>query len=99
MRSKIGRRLLFASLISGYAQAVVADHPAGYWRLDEPAGSIVVTDASGSGHAGAVSSGVTLGQSAALGDGSTTASFDGGTGTVTIPNNPAFDLPTLTWEA
>jgi hypothetical protein len=88
-----------SSQISGYAQAVVADHPAGYWRLDDPAGSIVITDASGSGHAGAVSGGVTFGETAALGDGSTTASFDGGTGTVTIPNNSGFDLPTLTWEA
>ena len=34
--------------ITGYAKVVMADSPAGYWRLDEPEGSTVAVDAVGS---------------------------------------------------
>lgn len=83
---------------SVYARMVMADHPAGYWRLNEPANSTVVADTSGSGHAGTVSGGVTLGQSGPLADGSTTAAFDGATGAVQVADAAAFDRPAITWE-
>lgn len=34
--------------ITGYAKVVMADGPAGFWRLDEPDGSTVAVDAAGS---------------------------------------------------
>lgn len=34
--------------VTGYAKVVMADSPAGYWRLDEPDGSTVAVDAAGS---------------------------------------------------
>src|SRR5207248_5123717 len=34
---------------AGYASAVLADHPAAYWRMDETSGS-VAKDSSGNGH-------------------------------------------------
>jgi hypothetical protein len=34
--------------ITGYAKLIMAEHPVGYWRLDEPEGSGVAVDAAGS---------------------------------------------------
>jgi alpha-tubulin suppressor-like RCC1 family protein len=84
---------------SAYAQAVLTDHPAGYWRLDAAPGATVVEDASGFGHTGTIGGGVTFGEPSGLSDGSTSASFDGATGIATIPDQAQLDLPSLTWEA
>jgi hypothetical protein len=35
-----------------YSQEILADNPIAYWRLDEPAGSMSVADASGNGNTG-----------------------------------------------
>jgi Concanavalin A-like lectin/glucanases superfamily/Regulator of chromosome condensation (RCC1) repeat/Chitobiase/beta-hexosaminidase C-terminal domain/Putative Ig domain/Glucodextranase, domain B/Putative binding domain, N-terminal/Viral BACON domain len=84
---------------SAYGQAVVADHPIGYWRLSDAAGAASTADASGFGHPGAPSGGVTFGRTGALADGSTSAGFAGISGMVEIPHAAAFDLPAITWEA
>lgn len=48
-----------------YADAVLADSPALYWRLDETSGT-VAADASGNGRNGTYTGGFTLGQSRAV---------------------------------
>ncbi|MCM2429708.1 LamG-like jellyroll fold domain-containing protein [Streptomyces sp. RKAG337] len=61
-------------------------HPAGWWKLDQSAGS-TVTDASGTGNTAAVpSSGVTWNNSAATFAGTST-----GTGSVIATNSPVLD--------
>ncbi|HEV8655930.1 MAG TPA: S8 family serine peptidase [Candidatus Limnocylindria bacterium] len=67
---------------------LLADHPAGVWRLGESSGS-VAADASGNALAGTYESGVTLGQSGAVSDDSA-AAFAGGA--VSVPASSALDL-------
>jgi uncharacterized repeat protein (TIGR01451 family) len=52
----------------GYAAQILADQPLGYWRLDETSGT-VAADASGNGHDGTISAGVSLAQSPLVGGG------------------------------
>lgn len=60
-----------------YAAAVLADHPAGYWRLGEPSGT-TMTDASPNHVNGTYLDGVALGKPGAIaGDPNTAATFDG----------------------
>lgn len=70
---------------SAYRAAVLADNPAGYWRLgDEPGAQ--ASDSSGHGHHGTRSGGVTSGVPGALaGDADTAFSFDGGGSAITTP--------------
>ncbi|MEA3078247.1 MAG: hypothetical protein QOF60_3155, partial [Actinomycetota bacterium] len=68
---------------SDYRDAVLADSPAGYWRLGEASGTTAV-DASGHARNGTISAGVTLGVAGAFEAGSNAAmSFDGSTGIAT----------------
>jgi hypothetical protein len=79
----------------GYALAILADHPVGYWRLGEASG-LIARDASGNGFDGAYQGGVTLGRPGALAnDGDTAVSLDGTTGFVRIPNSPRLDSLTV----
>jgi serine protease AprX len=64
------------------AAAVLADRPAGYWRLGESAGP-TAADSSGNGHAGTYAGGVANGVPGATPDGA--AGFDGLTGSVAVP--------------
>ena len=67
-----------------YADEVMADAPAGYWRLNETNGSVAL-DSSGNGRHGTYLGGVTLGLAGAVpGDGRAT-SFDGSSGYVQLP--------------
>ena len=61
---------------SSYAQAVLADGPAAYWRLDEASGS-TAGDATGGPNAGVIPGVVGLGQPGALADGNTAVQFNG----------------------
>lgn len=74
-----------------YRSAVLADSPAGYWRLDETSGS-TAADSSSHGKTGTYSSsGVTRGVAGALvGDTDPAASFDGANGTVSVNGVGAF---------
>lgn len=71
-----------------YSREVLADAPAGYWRLGEASGT-VARDSSGNGRDGTYSGGVTLGQAGAVSDGNTAALFDGVNGLVTVPHSAA----------
>lgn len=61
---------------SAYAEAVLADHPLGYWTLDEISGT-VAHDSSGNGHDGQLEGAVTWGADGAIASG-TGATLDGG---------------------
>jgi Concanavalin A-like lectin/glucanases superfamily len=89
-----------------YADAVIADHPIGYWRLGEPLGSMIAADSSVdpitgtlNGHNGTCSpSGITFGQPGFHG-GDTAALFDGLNGRIVVPNSLALNPKNITMEA
>lgn len=66
----------FAGIADNYRQAVLADNPLGYWRLDELAGSTTVSDTSPHGRTGTRSGNVLFGIDGPTG--STAARFGGG---------------------
>src|SRR5438067_3074668 len=74
---------------SGYAAAVLADHPVGYWRFGEAAGASTAVDASGHGINGTYVGGPTLAVAGALsGDTDTAVRFNGAAGQyVSFGNN------------
>jgi hypothetical protein len=73
-----------------YAEAVLVDHPVGYWRLDEETGSVVI-DRAGD-NAGQRFGGVTRVEPGALADATAANAFDGATGYLRVPNKPALQL-------
>lgn len=71
-----------------YGQAVLTDHPTGYWRLGESGGGAAV-DSSGNARHGSYTGGVTLGVPGGLaGEADTAARFDGTSGYVSVPDSP-----------
>ena len=92
-------RTVTTAAVGSYRDEVLADGPAGYWRLGESAGT---TAASETGtNPGTYMNGVTLGRPGAItGDPSTAAGLDGIDDTVRVPSSPALG-PTagLTLEA
>ena len=77
-------------LEAGAPAELLADHPAGYWRLGEPAGSTSAVDASATQLAGSYEPGVTLAQPGAI-PGDSAAGFGPGGG-VALPASGALDL-------
>jgi len=77
--------------VGGPTQQVVADHPSGYWRLGDPAGSTTAADASGNGLSAAVDAGVTFGQPGAI-SGDTAATFPGSGPAMTVAPSAVLDL-------
>jgi len=77
--------------VGGPTTQVLSDHPLGFWRLGDPAGSTSAADASGSGLTAAVDPGVSFGQPGAI-SGDTAATFSGGGAAVTVPPSPLLDL-------
>ena len=83
-----------AAAVSGYAQAVLADSPTAYYRLDEASGS-TVHDSSGNSNDGTYVS-ANLGQGGALASEPDSAVTSGQRGTVlhaTVPGLPANNNP------
>jgi Concanavalin A-like lectin/glucanases superfamily len=82
-----------------YKDAVTADSPVSYWRLDETSGTSAA-DGSGS-RTGTYTNGVTLGQSGGLPDtiNDKAASFDGTNDYVTVPFAAALNPASVTVEA
>jgi len=77
--------------VSSLSAQILADHPSGYWRLGDPAGSAVALDASGNGISGAVDAGVSLGQPGAVA-GDTAATFSGSGPAITVAPSAVLDL-------
>jgi hypothetical protein len=75
---------------SSYRDQILADHPAGYWRLDELSGTVAFS-ATNAPH-GTISNGVTLGYSGATADGDTAMFFDGRSGQVVVPSAPSLEM-------
>src|SRR5439155_17439877 len=77
--------------VGGPTQQVLTDHPSGFWRLGDPAGSTTAADASGNGLSAAVDAGVTLGQPGAI-SGDTAATFPGSGPAMTVAPSALLDL-------
>lgn len=78
----------FAISVASYPRAVLAERPIAYWRLNEASGNAL--DATGNGHTGVVSGGVTRNQAGPLADGDPAMAFDGSTGKIV---NGSLNLP------
>ncbi len=82
---------------SSYAQAILADHPLGYWRLDE---TCVGTVADSSGHGlNGMASGVTPNQPGAIADGDAAMSFNGSSSYVSLGDPAALQPRQVSVEA
>ncbi|HEV8468572.1 MAG TPA: S8 family serine peptidase [Candidatus Limnocylindria bacterium] len=77
-------------LDTGVPLRLLADGPAGYWRLGEPAGATTAADASGNAITGSYEPGVSLGQPGAI-SGDTAAGFASGAALV-LPAAAGLDL-------
>ncbi|HMC68252.1 MAG TPA: LamG-like jellyroll fold domain-containing protein, partial [Mycobacteriales bacterium] len=77
--------------VGGPTTQMLADHPSGFWRLGDPAGSTTAADASGNGLVGTVDPGVTLAQPGAL-SGDTAATFNGSGAAITVAASPRLEL-------
>jgi RHS repeat-associated protein len=74
---------------TAYPQAVDTDTPVSYWRLSEAPGATTAVDSNGPNN-GTYNSGVTLGGTPpVVGDASTSATFNGTNGTISVPDNPS----------
>src|SRR5690349_23290646 len=75
-----------------YRDAVLSDHPVGYWRLDETSGT-VAADSTGN-NPGSYVNGPVLGQSGALPDAvnNRAASFDGVNDHLDVPASPSLNV-------
>jgi len=81
-----------AAAASPYADAVLADTPAGYWRFGEESG-LTALDSSGNGNHGTYTNGPVLGVPGALaGDLDTAVSMDGINDTVRVPDANTLDV-------
>jgi hypothetical protein len=75
-----------ASAPPSYREEVVADGPAGYWRVGEASGTTAADETANHDH-GSYVNGVTLGVDGALAtDPNTAAGFDGGNDLLTVPD-------------
>ena len=85
-----------------YAQAVLADRPLGYWRLDDAATSGCVVDSSGNGLNGTPNGGITGNQPGAFtsfGDNDAATAFDGATGYISLGDPAALQPSQVSVEA
>ena len=86
---------------SAYRTQVLADQPVGYWRLDEPSGSVAFDQTMNANH-GKISRGITLKYPGTSGDDKDTAmQFDGINGELVVPASPSLQMParSITIEA
>ncbi len=83
---------------SGYAAAVLTDHPVAFWAMNNPRGT--EADLSGNGHRGTYKGGMPA--LAALPNGDSAADFNGTSEYMTVPSSATLSIPTtkrLSWEA
>lgn len=79
-------RQAHAAGVSPYASAVLADGPAGYWRLGETAGTSPAVDSSGNGRSGTYAQAAGGAVGALVADPDSAATFAGGSSAVSVPN-------------
>ena len=73
----------------GYADTILADQPAAYFRLGESPGATTAKDASGNGHGGNYNGSFTLGSAGSMpAELDTAINFTGGGGYVSVPDAP-----------
>ena len=79
---------------------MLADAPAGYWRVGEAGGATTAADETGNGHAGSYQGSPTLGQTGALaGDSNTCVLLNGNNQYVEVPYSAALNPATFSIEA
>ena len=84
----------------GYADTILADQPAAYFRLGESPGATTAKDASGNGHGGNYNGSFTLGSAGSMpAELDTAINFTGGGGYVSVPDAPELRPTQLTVEA
>jgi hypothetical protein len=77
---------------SAYRRQILADHPEGYWRLDEKTGTVAF-DQSANVNSGRIAEGVLLDFAGATrGDGDAAMFFGGTTGEIVVPTSPSLRL-------
>ena len=85
---------------AGYRETVLADSPAGYWRLGEASGTSA-GDETANANTGTYLNGASLGTAGALSDGTTAVSLDGSNDYVNVPNstslNPSSGITLEAW--
>jgi hypothetical protein len=87
--------------IASYTSAVLADAPTGFWALSDASGATSVADAGSAGAPGTPTS-VTFGggsNTSPLGSSQLTASFNGASSKIVVPDNAAWNSSSLTVEA
>lgn len=85
--------------LNSFAEAVIADHPVAYYRLNESSGSTTALDWSGNNnHSALIEGGVILGVPG-LGPDDTAAQFDGATGRIVVINSESLNPTRITMEA
>ena len=75
---------------TNYSDAVLADHPEAYWRLEEDRGSSVA-DSAGQ-HTGTVTDGVEMGVRGALTQTDNAVELDGSSGYLEVPHSPSLSV-------
>jgi len=84
--------------LADYSSVVLADNPVGYWSLNDLPGSNTAADSSTSKLDGTAHN-VTFGANPRPSSSNTTASFNGSTSYVDIPDNPTLHVNAFTIEA
>lgn len=93
----LGLLLARPDAYAAYPDTLLLDRPVGYWKLDGPVGSTVVTNAgsAGTAAAGRVMGSIQFGQPGFAG---TSAQFTGGPAQIEIPFSPALNREAFTVE-
>ena len=80
-----------------YSESVLADHPVGYWPMDEASGTAMV-DASSHHHNGSYEGTVKLRQPGPIGAADAAIALDGARAWATVPDAGSFQLNTVSLE-
>jgi len=91
-------RRAHADAVTPYPSAVLADGPAGYWRLGDAAGASTAADSSGAGRSGTYSQASAGTPGAPVDDPDTAVAFTGGTSSgVSVPSATALNFGTASF--
>jgi YD repeat-containing protein len=85
-------RQLIPNVAPAYAETVLLDAPAAYYRLGEPTGAATAADASGNGNAATYTGASTLGEPGAIANDPNTGVGFNNAGAAQAPYSPSIDL-------